>query len=281
MSGKKIVYFPQGSYLGRTAVKSSQGFWYVGDVLDSSDLAYGVLYSGVIEKEETDLVEKILKVLFEKGKVNFYDIGANTGYYGILAAWLGQGKACVYSFEPQKKYAGCLKETATINNLAGQVKIFEYGLGAENSTATFHLAGSGSSLDASFLENKNLPTQKIEVKKLDDVIAIEKLGSPDFIKIDVEGFEYKVLQGSKQVIKSSLPVLFIEIAYSLKAIGRTFTHPDYSGIFNMLKDFGYSPYLSREGRLGVYDPNRKLDGVNMFLFLHQNKHASLIKQLIL
>ena len=281
LSGKKIVYFPQGNYLGRTAAKSSYGFWYVGDVLDSSDLSYGVLYSGTIEKEESNLVEKILNILFKNGSVNFYDIGANTGYYGIMAAWLGKSKAQVYSFEPQHKFVACLKESAKINHLIDNIKIFENGLGSENTSAIFHLAGSGSSLDASFLENKKLPTEKIDVKKLDDVITNENLNAPDFIKIDVEGFEYKVLQGGERTIKNSLPVLFIEIAYSLKTIGRNFIHPDYNDIFNFLKNFGYQPYLLREGKLEFYNPENQLDGVHMFLFLQENKHANLIKQLVL
>lgn len=91
---KKIVYYSknENNLLGRTAVKSSFGFWYVGDVLDTADISYGILNKGLVEKNETNLVVKILNKLTEERNICFYDIGANTGYYGIMAGYLGSGK---------------------------------------------------------------------------------------------------------------------------------------------------------------------------------------------
>jgi hypothetical protein len=84
ISGKKIAYFfKQPKMLGQTAVKSSLGFWYAGDVLESHDIAYGILNNGYVEKDETDAAKKILEYLLrQKPSLAFYDIGANTGYFG-------------------------------------------------------------------------------------------------------------------------------------------------------------------------------------------------------
>ncbi|MFA5991006.1 MAG: FkbM family methyltransferase [Candidatus Doudnabacteria bacterium] len=277
---KKFLYFANRPYFGKTAAKSFLGFWYVGDVLDTSDLAYGVLNNGLIEKEDSNLVEVILKNLLSKGNICFYDIGANSGYYGILAAWLGGKAAQVYSFEPQEKYVDCLNESLFLNRLEENVKVYPFALGTENAVVTLHLAGSGSSLEEAFLNNPNLPKTKIQVKKLDDVIEHEGLLPPDFIKIDVEGHEFKVLLGADQSIKNNLPIMFIEIAYTLKTAKRIFTHPDYNAIFKMLEDLGYKPYSIINGVLRLFDSSSKPDGVHMYLFLHEQKHLNLINLLV-
>ena len=121
LSGKKFLYFANKDYFAKTAAKSVFGFWYVGDILDTSDLAYGVLNNGLIEKDDSNLVESILKKIQTKGSVAFYDVGANSGYYGILAAWLGKSTTQVYSFEPQQKYVECLNESLELNRLEERV----------------------------------------------------------------------------------------------------------------------------------------------------------------
>src|SRR5437868_6988715 len=91
ISGKRFLYLPKGRKVaGKTAVKTEEGFWYVGDVTDTHDLAYGILYHGRVEAEETGLVKAVMqKMLNAQIELNFFDIGAHTGYYGIMAVFLG------------------------------------------------------------------------------------------------------------------------------------------------------------------------------------------------
>ena len=65
---KKIIYYSknENNVLGKTAIKSSLGFWYVGDVLNTADISYGILNNGVVEKNETGLVVKILNKLIKE-----------------------------------------------------------------------------------------------------------------------------------------------------------------------------------------------------------------------
>jgi hypothetical protein len=64
-------------------------------------------------------------------------------------------------------------------------------------------------------ENKIQPKSKlkpnVQIKRMDDFIREENITSVDFIKIDVEGFEYNVLKGGEQTIKEFRPVLFVEV----------------------------------------------------------------------
>jgi len=102
-SGWNITLTPKKMTLRTTADKSDMGFWYSGNVINSNDIAYGILRNGKVEVEETNLVLKILNQLSISQTV-FYEIGANSGYYGILAAYFGKGSVSTFSFEPLDEF---------------------------------------------------------------------------------------------------------------------------------------------------------------------------------
>ncbi len=102
---KRILIVERTPFLPHnTAALSEYGFWYVGNVFDMSDISYGIAEKGSVEHEETRLVIKILNKLSQSVNISFYDIGANSGYYGILSAFLYKNKIKVYSFEPLLEY---------------------------------------------------------------------------------------------------------------------------------------------------------------------------------
>lgn len=277
---KKIIYYSrnENNDLGKTAVKSAFGFWYVGNVLDYPDIAYGILNNGLVEKEETILTRKILsELLKEKKEIYFYDIGANTGYYGIMAAHLGEGKIKCYSFEPLKEYCDCLWESIRLNRFDDVTKVLNFALGNENGQKSLYLDGSGSSFSHEFVGSGDLSQKMVEVKRLDDVILSEKLALPDFIKIDVEGFELEVLKGGERIIKGALPVIFVEIAYSLKNLGRNFVNENYNQTMDFLNRLGYKILCLDDDKLIELGNTYKTEGVRMFLCLHPEKHDLFIK----
>jgi FkbM family methyltransferase len=267
ISGKRFLYLPRNRKVaGKTAVKSDEGFWYVGDVTDTHDIAYGILYNGNVEKEETALVKAVLqKMLGKQGSLNFYDIGANTGYYGIMAAFLGSGTIHSYSFEPIPECSWSIEQSAGLNGLKDKIKTFRLALGDKPGSATLYLAGSGSSLHKDFLQRPGATEQTIQIETLDEVIAKQNLPKPDFIKIDVEGHELPVLQGGNKTISQHKPVLFIEIAKTLKNIGRSFVNPNYEKTFETLESMGYKTYCLDGAKLIAADKHFYSDGVKMFL----------------
>jgi len=244
------------------------------------------LNNGVVEKEETDLVVRILNKLIKNKNICLYDIGANTGYYGVMAGYLGKGKIKCYSFEPIKKYCDCLQESINLNHLEDIVKVFNIALGNKNSKEDLYLSGSGSSLDKDFVGKINLPKRTIEIRKLDDIIQKENLEKPDFIKIDVEGYEYNVLLGGKRVIKESLPILFVEIIYSLE---NGFINENYKQTLDFISNLGYKIFYLDISNLGYkifyLDSNKLVEvkndfkprGVKMYLCLHPVKHNLFIE----
>lgn len=253
---KKLLYLTpnKNNSQGRTAVKSEVGFWYTGNVYDSKDIAYGIAQNGLVERDDTELVIKILSSI--KDPV-VYDIGANTGYYGILAAT--KFRAIVHSFEPIQEYISCIEESAFINRIDGIVHTHKLALGSQKGTLELNLSGSGSSLTNSFLGSEKLPKIEVAVETLDDL----NIQPPKFIKIDVEGFEWEVLKGAKNTISKHRPICFIEIAKTFSE--RNFIHQNWNEIVKYFTDLDYN--IQRNTPTGLLSIDNEIpDGVFMYLF---------------
>jgi FkbM family methyltransferase len=271
VTGKHVTYisstFPQATNL---AAKSKYGFWYCGNVFDQSDIAYGIANQGTVEAFDSEVVKNVVENLKPENDFVFYDVGANTGWYTMLASTVST-KSTVHSFEPLEEHLACLRETIFLNRKETQHTVHAIALSDTNGEAEIRLAGSGSSLEKNFLDTDR-GVRKITVKVLDAFFTDSKIAGPDFIKIDVEGHEYKVLRGGEKVLREHAPVLFVEIAYSLKNIGGSFINENYEKTFEYLAELGYEPYLAKDNKLTRYEASERVDGVNMFLFLNKKKH---------
>ncbi|SVC47146.1 uncharacterized protein METZ01_LOCUS300000 [marine metagenome] len=155
---------------------------------------------------------------FKKNSV-FYDVGANIGMYSIFAGYVSEVK--VYSFEPESNNFQILMENILANNLGG--KIYPYPIGISNSSglttlylSKFEKGGShhvvGESLDHNLNKKEVKLTQGIFSSTLDDLNKIWKLPKPNYLKIDVDGIEYKIIEKSQNLLRSKeLQSVVIEI----------------------------------------------------------------------
>ncbi len=276
ITGRTFLYYKPNNHneLGMTAVKAEAGFWYAGNVYDINDIAYGIAQNGLVEKQETELVDRILKVLAQSKRPVVYDIGANTGYYSIFSAF--KHNASVAAFEPVPVHVACLHESRKLNRLEEHIRIFTCGLGDCAEEKVLYLGGSGSSFNSQFLGKPDAESTRVSVETLDALVIREQLAYPDFVKIDVEGFEYNVLRGAQTVLQHSKPILFIEISSSLRSIGRAFENDKYIETFSLLSTMGYQPYKLVASVLKQHDTNAPQgEGIHMYLFLHPEIHADL------
>lgn len=271
ITNKRVVYFSNAQDGLQVAIKSKYGFWYYGNILDQSDIAYGIASNGTVETFDTENVISILKKL--KPDFTFYDIGSNTGWYTMIASTINTTNT-VYSFEPIKEHIDFQKETVSLNKKESQVTIFEVALSDHNGMETIRLAGSGTSLDGGFLET-DFGKRDVKVQTLDSITEEQKLNKPDFIKIDVEGHEYKLLTGAKKVLSESSPILFVEIIKTFNNI--KYTNKDFEKNFNFLSSLGYIPFVLKDNAIKKFDPSMQVDGVYMYLFLSKEKHLRGLK----
>jgi FkbM family methyltransferase len=155
------------------------------------------------------------------------DIGANIGDTVALIR-SADVKQHVYSVEGEPTYLSLLNQNATQFN---DLTVFETFLG-EN---TDRLTGTTEVTDGTARLNKNASAH-IEVKKLDDLAKDNNLKNIKLLKIDTDGFDFKILRGGFQFIKEQTPVIFFEYdADYLEEQGENGTD-----IFNSLHELGYN-----------------------------------------
>ena len=198
---------------------------------------------------EPHITRHIVEML-APGKV-FIDIGANIGYYSLLAAAKG---ANVYAFEPNARNIWLLKKNAHDNNL--KINILPYALAdSERLVIYTPLRGNGQISDMS----DALPTENQEV--LRSVTLDQALNGirPDIVKIDVEGAEGLVLKGAQKTLDFR-PVVISEFsASSLPAISRV-------SAAQYLDEFvrrNYSLYLCRGDGVLVELSARELEAASL------------------
>ncbi len=158
-------------------------------------------------KYEEHIVDEIINALKPGNRA--VDIGANIGHHTMVMSKCVGEKGEVYAFEPIPGIRDQLNESIKINDFKN-IKVFPYALGDENKTENLSIAsnniGSSSIIPAHVDSNTRKIT--IEVKRLDDIID----NKIDFIKIDVEGYEYFTLMGSIETIKKYSPAILIEFS---------------------------------------------------------------------
>jgi FkbM family methyltransferase len=125
-----------------------------------------------------------------------FDIGANVGDKAGVFLKLNAKVICI---EPQQRCAEMIKlkygnkVTVLQNGVGAKREIKEFYISNNSQLSSFDSEWIGDFKDNRFGDYKVIETGKIEIITLDDLIT--EFGKPDFIKIDVEGYELEVLMG--------------------------------------------------------------------------------------
>lgn len=135
------------------------------------------------------------------------DVGANIGAYTLMLASLVTSGGEVIAIEAEQRNADHLRENLALNGM-DWVTVRQGGVSDKRETLSLLLNSSGNAGAHSFLEQSDTaapPTQQIECTPLVDVIG--KSRAPTFMKIDIEGFEHRVLaQYFKDAPRTSWPM---------------------------------------------------------------------------
>ncbi len=147
---------------------------------------------GEYEKETT----KYLRNSLNPGET-FVDVGANSGYYSLLASSIVGEYGMVLAFEPYKDAFRRLIKNIQINE-ANNVKAFNMALSSFDGTGTLNISGSSDGLNSLKTIPLTKDNIKIEVKKFDSVFTFKR--NVDVIKIDAEGSELDIIMGASDSI---------------------------------------------------------------------------------
>lgn len=136
--------------------------------------------------------------------MTFYDIGANVGFYSLLAAKLvGSGR--VYAMEPLASNLAYLRRHLELNRVRN-VEVMEMALSDEVGKLAFESEGTRAMgrIGAA-------GTTLVESSTIDFLLEEGKIDFPDCIKMDIEGTEYRALAAARECFARHRPKLFLAL----------------------------------------------------------------------
>src|SRR5262249_35462499 len=133
-----------------------------------------------------------------------YDLGANVGWFSLLAGRRVGAGGRVVAFEPDLQNAALAERNAARNGLAN-VTVVPAAVGDRDGWASFR---QEASIKGRLDEGGGLP---VPLVSLDGWIESGRDAPPDVVKIDVEGAELGVLRGMERTLRELSPTLFVEL----------------------------------------------------------------------
>lgn len=226
------------------------------------------------EKYETGLFLSQLK----KESV-VVDVGANIGYYTLLAA---RRVKKVYAIEPDKKCFEILKKNVVENNLKNVVLINK---AASNKKENKFLERDKENQGNSKISSEN--GEIITADTLDNILKNEQ--KIEVIKIDTQGWETQVIEGAKKTIKKHRPTMFLEYTPSEYRDNKmiNFLKKSYQNIWS-INDFAEVPWpifpgVKIFGKAGYADLflKRKMEIGDYVAIIKNVKYKKFIKALLI
>jgi len=214
-----------------------------------------LFFHGQIEPETTALLRRSASVGW-----TFFDVGANEGYYALLAMDLGGPTARVVAFEPQPQVAALLRASVALNDYP--IQVVEAACASTGGTIDFYPSDQADNSGAASAVAGLHSTTRTSVRAvtLDEFCATSGL-SPDVMKVDVEGFEFEVLRGCQETLIEKPPRLIVA------ELSEDPRHPTHQNVAPYLDQFGYVPHrIARNGSLLPFDAPKGLENV---AFVHQ------------
>jgi len=205
----------------------------------------------------------------KKDNLIFWDIGANIGLYSIYNALKNKSSTTI-SFEPSTSNLRCLSRNISINNLENKVKIFTTPI--TNIENKFFLMN-----ESHFTEGGALNTfgqnYNFEGKKFDPEMKYQLLGTtvnylldnqildvPDYIKIDVDGIEHLILEGSNKYLKNK------KIKSIIVEINKNFTE-QYEKVLDIMKKNEFKVLNKEQTMEEINKKSIKFQKTSNFIFV--------------
>ena len=174
-------------------------------------LSAELLVHGSHEPDTTKFVSKYLKE-----NIVCVDVGANIGYYSTLYSKIVGRNGKVLAIEPSPVNFGYLKENLELQNFDNYL-VFNCASGDKECSVRFLMDKRANKCMIVQDENEssnNTDIISVPVRKIDDIIDESKVERVDFLKMDVEGYEWFAIQGALKTIQKFRPSIQIEIHFN-------------------------------------------------------------------
>lgn len=202
-------------------------------------LSRSIVYDKIWEPETTKLIKNII----HEGDVGI-DLGANIGYFTMLMANLVGTSGKIFSFEPEPQNFEILQKNikqnhlknvvanqSAIGDINGKIKLY-----LSNTNAGWHKVFPKQFIDYE-VSDKNID---VKICSLDKEFIDKKI---DFIKMDIEGYEWNAIKGGKKILEENHDVKLIFEFFPM-ALRANNVKPDT--VLTYLLDIGFHIYAIDE-----------------------------------
>ena len=163
-------------------------------------------YLGIHELDVQSFIAKIVRP-----GMKVYNIGSHVGFFTLILSKLVGPEGRVIAFEPNPEVRKRLIEHLALNSLNGRVRVEDYALGDFDGDARFSLSLSNTQGRFEDLPHvKDCSVIKVHCVRLDKYVE-EDGCIPDFVLMDVEHAEGRVLRGMSGAMEEHRPVILIEM----------------------------------------------------------------------
>ena len=213
---------------------------------------YVLLEQGDWFEPEMEFIRKLITPGME-----ILDIGANHGAYTLTIANLLQKQGKITAYEPASSVVSLLRKGVEANGFTN-IEIVNAGLSDCEGEATLFLS-TNSELNSLQPDNLSQQQEIIKLLNLDQELAMRNWQKIDFIKLDAEGEEAKILTGGKRFFLEQSPLIMFELKHGKHINMR---------LIQLFKNLGYEIYylISSLGCLVPFDVNQPVDGYQLNLF---------------
>jgi FkbM family methyltransferase len=209
-------------------------------------IAQQLIRDGVHEEYET----QVFRNLISTGNVVI--VGANIGYYTLIAARILNGTGWVYAFEPEPHNFQILSKNIQVNQFTN-ITASQLALSNRNGRATLYtdrVNFGRPSLAATNVFERSGEVQ-IDTITLDSFFKKTASSKVDLLKIDAQGAEELIFQGARETLKRYAPKIVVEFwPFGLRNMG---TEPD--NLLALVEETGYKAKVIDKNRKRVQETN--------------------------
>jgi len=172
-----------------------------------------IFFFGAYARNELDFLARAARVLGRlQSIVTYFDVGANVGQH---AMFMSQHVDIVFAFEPSQAARERFQANLTLNRITN-VRIFPFALGDSDGEGQLGSGFKGNSGSRSLTWTLDQDAVEIvTIRHGDNFLREKNLPRIDILKLDVEGYEKRVLKGLRERLVRDRPVILMEL------IGRT------------------------------------------------------------
>lgn len=173
------------------------------------------LHSAILARRPVPDLNKIAWVSMVRRGSTVLDVGANRGIYTEFFARKVGSRGTVYAFEPLRASFDILRRRcagfgnvhaihAALSDRSGRAPLYIPGADLQQASLATHAGGSWS-------RGAEVRREEVEVVTLDGWAAQHQVGRIDFIKLDAEGAEHRILKGAHASLRRDQPLLYMEV----------------------------------------------------------------------